>query len=310
MHTKVAGRYKITAVSAVTGKERILADWFPNIITDLGLNRMGTANFNWFDYAYVGSGNTSPSANDVSLYNRIATSSLLGIYGASTNAGSPTYHSYKSRTYTFGVGVAAGNLSEVGVGWSTTDINSIFSRALILDSYGNPTTITVLSDEYLYVTYEIQYYPLLTDTTGAVTFTGNIGGTYDYIIRRANILNDVNSLTGGLVAQINTAMSNTSNGTYDNKSYYGDIGAITAYPANSITSSGAFTWTHDSYVNDSFELYSTINIPVNTSNHASGLRCLSFALGQKYHQIQFNPAIPKTSDDIITLRLKQSWGRV
>lgn len=309
MHTRVAGKYKITAVNAFTGKERLLADWFPNIITDLGLNRMGTTNFNWFDYAYVGSGNSTPSVSDVSLDTRIATSSQLSSNGASTNAGSPTYHSYKSRTYTFGVGVAAGNLSEVGVGWATTDINSIFSRALILDSYGNPTTITVLSDEYLYVTYEIQYYPLLTDTTGSITFTGNIGGTYDYIIRRANILNDVNSLTGGTVCQINTAMSNTGNLLYENKSYYGDIGSITSYPTGAINSSGAFTWTHDSYINDSFELYSTINIPVNTCNHASGLRCISFALGQKYHQIQFNPSIPKTSDDIITLRLKQSWGR-
>lgn len=309
MHTKVAGRYKITAVSAVTGKERLLADWFPNIITDIGLDRMGTTDYNWFEYAYVGSGSSEALASNVSLGSRIATSTLLSSSGASTNAGSPTYHSYKARTYTFGVGVAAGNLSEVGVGWATTDINSIFSRALILDSYGNPTTITVLSDEYLYVTYEIQYYPLLTDTTGSITFTGNIGGTYDYIIRRADILNDVNPLSSGSI-QINTPMSSTGYSIYENKSYYGNIGTITSYPSSAIHTSGAFTWSHNSYVKGSFELYSTINIPVNTCNHANGLRCISFALGQKYHQIQFDPAIPKTSDDIITLRLKQSWGRL
>src|SRR5699024_10490997 len=59
----------------------------------------------------------------------------------------------------FGKGDAAGNLSKVAIGKSSTDM---FAIALIKDGSGNPTTITVTSIEFLTVTYQWRVYYDLT----------------------------------------------------------------------------------------------------------------------------------------------------
>ncbi len=193
LEQKVCGFYKLEAVKkSKSGKEtkRLLADWFPNLITTAGLNYMGTNRsyaFNtstrggWLTYCIVGSGNTTPAFTDSVLANKLAATSSMTAMTLTVESTSPYYRKMVLK-YRFAEGVAAGNLAEVGIGWSST---ACFSRALILDGGGNPTTITILSDEYLDVTYEYRIYPKETDDTGTVIFTGNLGGTYDWIARLA-----------------------------------------------------------------------------------------------------------------------------
>ena len=73
--TEEAGFFKFEAVKlAPDGSEisrRTLADWFPNIITDQGLDRMGDNN-DWMSACQVGTGNTTPTALDTGLVARIA----------------------------------------------------------------------------------------------------------------------------------------------------------------------------------------------------------------------------------------------
>ena len=57
-------------------------------------------------------------------------------------------------------------------------------RALILDGGGSPTTLTILSDETLDVTYTIRVYPPTTDVTGSITLDGV---SYGYTIRPCNV---------------------------------------------------------------------------------------------------------------------------
>ncbi len=85
----------------------------------------------------VGSGNAAPAETDTALQARASTSNI-NVQSNNSNV-SPRY-GWRRRTFRFAAGAAAGNLSEVGVGWTTT---AVFSRALILDGSGNPTTITV-----------------------------------------------------------------------------------------------------------------------------------------------------------------------
>ena len=312
IHTKLGGEYKISAYKMVDGKrvnERVLSDWFPNLITNLGLNYIAE-NDGWVPYCHVGSSSNAPAVTDISLVTPVAVSPSISaqMSGAATVNGSSPYESYKIYTYTFGIGVAAGNLSEVGVGWGT-GLGSLFSRALILDTGGSPTTITVLSDEYLEVKYKLTYYPIITDTTGTVTFTGGIGGTYDFILRTASVLSLVRPFS--TTYMLNIAMGRSSSLEYDWETYYGDIGAITSKPANAIAISGGFdSFTNAAYVTDSFELYLTLVLGLTKGNHVSGLRSIFFPWGINYHQCQFDPAIPKTSDDIVTLTFKKTWGRV
>ena len=152
--TQCAGWFKIEATRP-DGTRRVLADWFPNLILNGGLDRMG-ANPDYLSWCQVGSGSTAPVAAQTALVNRIAGTSTQQNNVSGAQASAPYYGWYR-RTYRFAQGVAAGNLSEVGVGWATS--GSLFSRALILDGGGSPTTITVLSDEVLDVTYELRRYP-------------------------------------------------------------------------------------------------------------------------------------------------------
>lgn len=52
-------------------------------------------------------------------------------------------------------GAAAGNISELTCGWGNNNV-SAFARALVRDAEGNPTTITILPDEVLTLTWELR----------------------------------------------------------------------------------------------------------------------------------------------------------
>src|SRR5690606_4774599 len=58
-------------------------------------------------------------------------------------------------SHQFGQGQAAGNLSEIGIQHTSTS-GPLWSRALILDGQGNPTTITVLPDDFLTCYYTLR----------------------------------------------------------------------------------------------------------------------------------------------------------
>ncbi|HIQ53190.1 MAG TPA: hypothetical protein EYH51_08015, partial [Pseudomonas pachastrellae] len=188
IHEDAEGWYKFEAVRP-DGTKRVLADWFPNLITDAGLERMAS-NSDWLGYCQVGSGNNPPNVLDTALANRVGSSNTAQASASGAQAEEP-YFCWQRRTVRFAEGVAAGNLSEVGMGWTSS--GNLFSRALILDSEGNPTTITVAADEILDVTYEFRFYPRLTDVTGSVTLTGNIAGTYDYVMRAASVTSSSSS---------------------------------------------------------------------------------------------------------------------
>jgi hypothetical protein len=111
------GFYKLEAVK-LDGTRRVLTDWFPNLITNGGLDRIGVSS-TYLDYCHVGSGNTAPANTDTGLATPVASTitstSTTGIQGSSP------YYTWQTIVYTFGLGVAAGNLAEVGVGWSASN---------------------------------------------------------------------------------------------------------------------------------------------------------------------------------------------
>lgn len=296
MHFKAAGFYKL-AVVGPDGSTRQVAE-FPNLITDAGLNRMG-ANSDYLQYCQVGSGSTAPTVLDTGLASYIAGTASTTESTNGAQASEP-YYAWRVKTFSFGTGVAAGNIAEVGVGWAAS--GSLFSRALVLDSEGDPTTITVLSDESLYVTYEFRLYPALTDDTGEVTFTGGLGGTYDWIWRASDVTSGVGAWDIGA--------SGTSMGAIVPNSvriYNGTIGAITTAPSGTNV---LMTPTAQAYVNNSLERRFDISLGLGTANLTGGIRSLRATLGPTSHQVQFDPAIPKTASDTLSLVVAHTWGRV
>lgn len=177
LHNICSGRFTIS-----TDKRGVIAE-FDNIITNGGLDRMAQ-NGDWMTWCQVGSGSSTPSALNTALDARIGAVNTLQATTSGSQAVEP-YYTFRTRTYRFAPGLATGNISEVGVGWASA--GGLFSRALILDGGGQPTTITVLADETLDVTYQFRFYPKTTDGTGTVTITGNSGATYTYIARAGNV---------------------------------------------------------------------------------------------------------------------------
>lgn len=288
--TQCAGWFKIEAIRP-DGTRRVLADWFPNLILDGGLDRMG-ANKDYLGWCQVGSGSTAPVATQTALVNRIAGTSTIQASVEGAQASAP-YYGWFRRTYRFAQGVAAGNLSEVGVGWATS--GSLFSRALILDGGGSPTTITVLSDEVLDVTYELRRYPGTVDLTGTVVLDGV---THNWVSRAASVT-DQDRWAGPGEMALDRAVA-----------YNGNIGAVTALSPSG--TSGSLTATALAYSSGSYARATTVSAGLNDSNLSGGIRSIviyAYYFGVGRYQIQFNPAIPKDSTKVLTLTIQHSWAR-
>lgn len=288
--TQCAGWFKIEATRP-DGTRRVLADWFPNLILDGGLDRMG-ANADYLNWCQVGSGSTSPVAAQTALVNRIAGTNTVQASSTGAQASAP-YYGWSRRTYRFAQGVAAGNLSEVGVGWAST--GSLFSRALILDGGGSPTTITVLSDEVLDVTYELRRYPGTVDLTGTVVLDGV---THNWVSRASGVT-AAGVWTGASAMALDYAQS-----------FNGDIGAVTAL--NPSGTSAIMSATPLAYSSGSYTRAATVSAGPNDSNLSGGIRSIvirsnSAATGR--YQIQFDPAIPKDNTKVLSLTIQHSWAR-
>lgn len=302
LHNKIAGRYKIEKVinaGSVLEYKIPVTGWFDNLITNKGLDFFGVQTTGLPGYlgtCMVGSSNTTPQVTDLAL------GSLLGsvnghLSSTSSNSSSPDYYRRIVLTYRLVAGVGTGNISEVGVGLSSTS-GDIFSRALILDGSGNPTTITKLSDEILDITYDFRVYPVLTDFTGGFTLSGNKGGAYTYTGRVADV--------GSIMQDISGYPYTLLYGGPGITAYNGSMGSITGSPAG--TSSGG-TSTIPTYINGTYNTNFTMTFSVSQGNLSGGIKSIKVAGTQMRWQFEFNNAIPKTASDTLSMTGNISWGR-
>lgn len=298
-NTGLSGRFMLTKYKAdsngqpIADSAVVVADWFDNIITNQGLNRIGT-NSDWLDAVQVGSGTATPQATDTGLQTFVAGTSTNQSFAFSAQS-TPPYFATFTRTRRFAVGAAAGNLSEVGVGWATTG-STLFSRALILDGSGNPTTITVLADEVLDVTYQLRTYPPANDVSGSITVTGV--GTIATTTRAA------------FVTSTTWASDGTVGGIHNPSIFSGSIGAITDSPSGSSSQVSA---TNNTYSNNSLQMTASATWGLNNGNFS--VNSLLFRLGANdsnqmgVMQVGFGTPIPKTSSNTLTLNFTHTWAR-
>jgi len=294
---EVAGRFKFEAFKTdkdgeeIAGSRRVLADWFTNLITDNGLDLIGSSS-SYLQYCQVGSGSGTPANGDTALGTRIAATSTVNATASGTQGSAP-YFCYRRNTYRFAEGDAAGNLAEVGVGAASTA--NLFSRALILDGDGDPTVITVLADETLDVTYELRCYCPTVDWTGTVTISAV---DYDITGRAANCTNT----SAWLISQLGV-----SNSVGFPTVYNGAIGAITTTPSGSTAS--ASTVSTAAYSNGTYRRDGTVGWALAAGNVAGGITALMVKFGIGTYQFGFDPAIPKDSSTVLDLTFRNSWAR-
>lgn len=298
---QVSGHFTMLATK-LDGTQRVVADWFDNLVTDGGLNRMGTNN--WRDLCVVGTGSNAPAVSDAQLQTTKARTSggAPNVPGPVAQTSAP-YFIQTSAGYRFTAGSAAGNLTEVGIGWSTgsgTTDYALFSRALIKDGFGNPTTVTVLGDEVLDVYYAIRIYPPTTDATYSITISSV---TYACVSRAAAVTNA-------------TAWQLPNDSVYFRSLYYsynqptcfnGDIGTIVGTPSG--VSSSTASIANTAYSNNSLRRDATLSWGLNDGNLSGGIKSILYQTSVGMYQTSFTPAIPKDSTKVLSLGVRVGWAR-
>jgi hypothetical protein len=289
----VSGEYRIEAVRP-DGTRRLLADWFPNLIVDVGLDAIG-ANASlggppFIGWCRVGTGTDLPAVGNTALQAQVASTASL-VASTDTNSGSVPYFAESTRTYQFGVGAAAGNLAEVGVGSGSTGPN-LFSRARILDVNGNPTTITVLSDEFLNVSYRLRQYPPAADRLGEF-FIGSAAYTYTARASQANSWLLSSSAWNGGSPSVSV--------------FSGAIGSITSLPSGSSLGNG--TVTVAAYTAGNF--YRDLSAVWEPNNGNGTHRSYRVNVGiPGTYQYEISPTIVKTNLDQLTMSFRIGWQRI
>ncbi|WP_444919126.1 hypothetical protein [Microbulbifer sp. JMSA003] len=289
------GRFRVEKICR-NGERVIAADWHKNLITDNGLNKLATSTLEFIRYCQVGSGTATPAEGDTQLAGFIASAIYTGSSdGRSTTPGNR--YEWKRYTYQFDEGAVVGNISELGI--SPDNSGNLFSRALVKDSNGNPTTISVLADEILVVTYELRLYKPEGD------FVGSSNG-YNYTARIAKC--DSNYDWSLYTAKI--SFFTGSSGNNHLKVYASGIGEIdsdpyqSGYSSDSATPANVFT---NSYVNGSFKLSGGAVFDLDEANFT--IRSSRFCVGKMTFQVEIDPPITKNNTQKLTLWHTISWGR-
>lgn len=290
--------------------------WTDNIVTDQGLNFLGGIQSNTlWQGIVVGTGNNPPLATDTTLQTGLAfTSSIAPGGGESTvmQVAATPYYCQKTVTYRFNTGTAAGVLSELGMagrqgGSPTPAARTVYSRALIVDGGGNPTTITILSDEIFDVTYQHRTY---ITSTASGTFQQTIDGTltnFDYTIipalmtANASAWGDFTATSAGFQA----FRDSTGNYNINGGAATGALGAITSVPAG--TNAGWSSVSTATYTSGNYYIDGTFTM--NTSSANFTMASLCFAFTHAAFQMSLSPSVVKTSVKQYTFTARISWGR-
>ena len=303
MKYEFAGRFKLSVHSVdsdgnpVPGSHRETG-WFNNLITNGGLDLLGTGGF--LNNCYIGTNNTAPSFTDTSLLSQSASASRQG---SPTNTTDSTSWVGTVSTYIFAQGAAVGNMQEIGIGPSGTNL---FSRALIVDGNGDPTVLVLTAVDILTVTYELRKYASQDDDTDTVT-----GGTASYTV----VTRTSRGLQTGAVESWNAGGPFTTNGSPGVRVTAGALGSWMSQPTNGAGSSVGGTRTQAVYTPGNHYRDMTTLLTSTQGNVSGGLITAASIIESGSTacacalQASFSPGIPKDNTRSLSLTWRVSWGR-
>lgn len=296
-HVEIGGEWRFDVLDGKTRKVKRSTDWMPNLITDIGLDRIGSGS-SIGPFCRIGTGTTAPANADTQLVSQSAQTSTIVGTPSTLNAGAPDYQTTYTATFEFALGAVVGNMAEIGMGWASTGA-TLFSRARIVDGGGSPTTITVLASEILQATYRVSLYPTLTDSAGVVTLSG-VNYNYTSRVYQAGFVRNINLgnwLGGTLSAQAFDAAALAS------------ITATLSGPTSTLTAG-----TLQAYSNGTYQRDFTISAAIAVGNLSGGIDVIVTYLGNSLGpifntQTLFSPAIPKDSTKTLNMTWRISWAR-
>lgn len=294
INNQVGARFKLVARKASTEEITRETGWFNNIVLDTGLAQMSVGT--WLNRCCVGTGNSTPVATQTQLDTfKASTTTIQGNPAGGMQLTTLPYYDWLRVTYRFGEGVAAGNISEVGLGWGNVNL---WNRALIKDTNGNPTTITVLADEYLDVITEIRVYPQET-FSGSFNFlnkAGDIVSSHTYTGRAYHEAPQAYyyPMNIGVIEVYSTAMGTSPTGSPSGTALGFGVPTTSEYPTpTSVKCKKTFATTDVNGEHRTILVRNTLLSP------SSGMG----------YQVEFSPTITKNNTMEITYTVSMSWGR-
>lgn len=293
INNSVGARFKLVARKASTEEITRETEWFKNIVLDTGLNQMSVGT--WIDRVRVGSGNSTPVASQTQLDNTIAsTTTMFGGNGTiSKQTTTSPYYVAANRTYRFAEGVAAGNISEVGCGWGAG--LDLWNRALVKDLNGDPTTITVLSDEFLDVIVEVRYYP-----------TQSFSGNFNLLDKAGQIVS--NHTYTGLPQFSETSVNFNKVSGFRLIVYTGGMNGVSTIP----TSQLGFASSNSTYPSPK-TLTCTSNLLLTEANGSIKTVSQNFNIisnsAESHYKFEIDPPIVKTNLMVLSFTFSISWDR-
>ena len=307
---RFAGKYRCV-LNEGTDRE-VSTPWFDNLITNIGLDRLGNSTTTVFTWASIGTGTTTPAFTDTSLAAFTASTSTITL-DSQTNQGPSTYIAQCQFHHTYAQGAVVGNMAEVGVGWATGG-GSLWSRALILDGGGSPTTLTVTALDQLTVYYQLTMTPDLTDLSSTVSISGT---TYNYTGRIATVATWMASFytvfQSGSPARWATAAGGSG---FPLTSYSTQtLGAITSTPAGTASNGG--TNSIGTYTTGNRYLDNTITVSPSQCNSSGGVGSFVVHFNGGTADWQYSLAnasggavLPKDNTKTWTMVIRFAWDRV
>lgn len=158
------GLFVVSVIDAKTKRVKRMAEPQKNLLTDLGMNYLGTGtsgwggaapSAGWFAYCHAGTDNTAPNVADTTLGAQVGSPTTAGYSstyvsgecGTSYDDSSKTFVMW--RTYDFASPAVSTTYREVGVGYSSS---LCCNRALI----NGGTGVSVDTDEQLRVYFQLE----------------------------------------------------------------------------------------------------------------------------------------------------------
>lgn len=298
----VSGHFKAHAFRPSDGRIRELTDWQDNLITNGGMNKLAgnVGNGSFMSAIRVGSGSTAPAFTDTALVALVASTSVdTAVTTINAVAADANPFMAAQGVFTFAIGAAAGNLTELGLcGNTSLSGYPLWTRALFKDGSGNPVTIVVGADEQLVITYILRLY---IPKTASVANLLNPGNGITYTVSMLPMEVDSNNgmspfLSSGMYSQAVTgANANICSGAAS-----GVLAPIDGTPSGTVTTNVAQSITPLTYVADSFRRDTTYGWALDRANIADMGTFTMSASSPGYHapvqwQWTVSPKITKTS---------------
>lgn len=301
--------------------------WGKNIITLVGINTwLGSAS-TLFIWAVAGTSNATPSEANTVLGAYAGRRTALPVGDTLTRqvdplAGELYIRNVSRSTFNPGAfGASSVNIAEAGMAMSSTAPSSstqLFSRGLLVDGGGSPTTISVAPDEYLDIVWEFTIY-VPYGTTGTVSLTiDGVATNHTYVVRPVRL--DGFSVWSSFAASAGTGPGyiptiTPTLGGADTNSYNGtsvNNGALTAPTVNPPMASAshrptAVSWS--AYIAGSKQRQCNATWSLTAGNVAApGVQVAVMGLGWPSFQVSYSPPIAKTASKQLNLSFMLSFA--